>query len=211
MENTYSPPSKDDIVSLFCLASNNDKRSELLAQSFYYYCAGSDPTPIIAFGAKFPLYVYVDSLICCNKFSVSTEKLYDRLHCKYKLIERNRTNSLVIRGAQNIEYTEWRDVDNKIFYIAYIQNDAAATYRKLYGVQSNNNYILPACICNYRNELVGSENYNILSTMEKRVEYILGYCYSDKYKIINSFKYFGDYSFDHECQVELWKRRYYFL
>ena len=39
----------------------------LLEASLFYYCSGKDPTPVVAFGAEYPLYVYVDSLVYQRK------------------------------------------------------------------------------------------------------------------------------------------------
>lgn len=50
---------------LCCLLENgisNNNERELLAQSFFYYCCGKDPTPIVHFGSDYPLYIYSDTL-----------------------------------------------------------------------------------------------------------------------------------------------------
>ena len=203
MECTYSTYDKEKILGIFKLNNDNNNRREILSQSLYYYCSGIDPTPVFAFGAKFPLYIYVDNLIYCDAFHIATQKLYERLCCRYETTEKIKVTELAIFGINNIEVTEWRDAEKQSFYIVYVQNDAADTYDKLYQVGSN--YIMPKCICNYRNEH-GYES--ILSTVEKRVQYILGHCYSSKYEMIDSFEYFGDYSGD---KVDLWKRMYYLL
>ena len=46
---------------------------EHLKESLFYYCAGKDPSPIIAFKNTYPLYAYVDKKDYSNE-------LYKRLN-----------------------------------------------------------------------------------------------------------------------------------
>ena len=55
---------------------------EHLKESLFYYCAGKDPSPIIAFKNTYPLYAYVDKKDYSNE-------LYKRLNNhNFKLIEK---------------------------------------------------------------------------------------------------------------------------
>ena len=62
----------------------------LLENSLFYYCSGNDPSPIFAFGTKFPLYIYVDSFIFMKEpFPIAAEWLYNKLkELKFTLKEK---------------------------------------------------------------------------------------------------------------------------
>ena len=50
----------DKLCNLFENGISNDDDRELLANSLFYYCCGADPSPIMAFGSDYHLYVYAD-------------------------------------------------------------------------------------------------------------------------------------------------------
>lgn len=74
---------KDLIADVYNIIENgisNNAERELLAQSLFYYCSGIDPTPIIAFGSDYPLYIYSDIIDYGNgDFNKTMNVLYERL------------------------------------------------------------------------------------------------------------------------------------
>ena len=78
---------------------------ELLEASLFYYCSGKDPTPVVAFGAEYPLYVYVDSLVYQRKDLDGTlQDLYDRLRkSRFRMAEQLR---LPVEGTPTLKGAE---------------------------------------------------------------------------------------------------------
>ncbi len=197
--------SKKQVLQLFSENLRDAAQKEMLAKSLYYYCAGCDPTPVLAFGAQIPLYIYVDTLRTAPSFADATGKLYDRLQGTFELIETVTIPTPNLRGAQNVTLTVWNDVERGAFYLLFIQQDAEEAFRVLYAEDTN--FIMPACVCNIKYECTKG----ILDTVEKRVRYVLGHCFSDKYKVVDRAPYHGDYNVSGTPEVELWERMYYCL
>ena len=190
---------------LCCLLENgisNNNERELLAQSFFYYCCGKDPTPIVHFGSDYPLYIYSDTLPGVS-FENEIEMLHKRLHNKgYVLIEKESFTKW--KNLENVSLSLWATSDNNYFSLIYVQNDAEETFRRIYSDKEN--YIQPRCICNYRYE--GS--FPFLQQIEKRAEYVFGYCSNDsKYKSIAEYDYYGDY--ERNTKVKLYRRRFWYV
>ena len=180
--------------------SNNNER-ELLAQSLFYYCCGKDSTPIVHFGADYPLYIYSDTLFGENSDN-EIEELYRRIQNKgFILVETEKFKKW--KNVDNVYLSLWLTLDNRYFSLIYVQNDAEETFRKIYS--DNNNYIQPKCICNYRDEGV----FPFISQIEKRAEYIFGYCFNGKYKSIAEYDYYGDY--EKNSKVELYRRCFWYV
>lgn len=157
---------------------------ELLKESLFYYCAGKDPSPIIAFKTNFPLYVYVDKKDYSNE-------LYKRLsNHNFKLIEKQEI-------LPNTTLSVWKYNENT-FYLIYAQNDASMAFKKIY------DNIIPKCVCNYRYEL---SNRSLLQQIEKRADYILGHCFDDKFIVVDEIQYYGDYSFNKDVKIKLYKQK----
>lgn len=179
-----------------------DSIRDLLGQSLFYYCSGKDPTPIAAFGAKTPLYVYVD----INKdFVTGTQELYDRLkNLNFYHIESHalRTTGR-LQKAKNAELTLWNTDKGESFILLFVQGDAIEGFKSIY--TDSINYIQPKCICNCRYEL---NDLDVFYQLEKRVEYILGHCYNPKYRCIQEYDYLGDYA---SFKVGLFHRFFYYL
>lgn len=178
----------------------------LLENSFFYYCSGNDPSPIFAFGAKFPLYIYVDSYIFMREnYTDASEWLYKKLiELKFILKEKYTLESngrFKKCETKEIQLTLWEDYKHDKFYLLYIQADAIKTCSNLF--KYNYGYILPKCVCNYRYEL--SKEYTILDTIEKKVPFIFGYAYGNNYKSIGQYPYIGN--FGGSDQIILFKKK----
>lgn len=157
---------------------------EILKESLFYYCAGKDPSPIIAFKNNYPLYVYVDKKDYSNE-------LYKRLNDhNFKLIEKQEI-------LPDTTLSMWK-YDENTFYLIYAQNDASVAFKKIYGD------IIPKCICNYRYEL---SNKTLLQQAEKETTYILGHCFDDNFMVIDEIQYYGDYSFNKDVKIKLYKEK----
>jgi hypothetical protein len=209
--------SKQSMHAIASMLENDilgDDVKDMLGQSLFYYCSGIDPTPIAAFGAKIPLYIYVDSLVSMkNDFSAEVQELYGRLeNLNFHLAETHTLNSTGrLQKTRNTELTLWKTLSGESFLLLFVQDDAIRGFESIYQDSANYiNYIQPKYICNYRYELV---NLGILTQIEKRVEYILGYCFNQKYRCVEEYDYYGDYSFDSACKmkVKLYHRFFYYL
>jgi hypothetical protein len=206
--------------------SDNDGR-ELLANSLFYYCSGSDATPIIAFGERYPLYIYVDTVQYDNgDFYKATEKLYLRLKeagfLKTDYVHKegfDRKNNQSKPIIKRLDLTRWSSMDSGSFNLLYAQGDAPTVYCKLYSDVDRGghcNWIQPKCVCNYKYEIMPSveveclngNSKGILHHVEKRVEYIMGQANSEHYKKVGEYKYYGDYGGD---VIPFFKRLCYYV
>lgn len=200
----------DTLHNLFENGISNDFDRELLAQSLFYYCCGKDPTPIISFGSDYPLYIYSDIInYGFGDYKAETEELYQRLNrAGYEMMDtHNLAKSKRWNGVENIVLTQWMTPQKAIIYLIYVQNDAEETFRKIYS--DNGNYIQPKCICNYRYEFINPNSQGLINTIEKRTEYIFGYCSNQKYKSIGEYDYYGDY--DDNAKVQLFHRMFWYV
>ena len=226
-----------DIKERICRIVTNgvidDVDREILANSLYYYCCDTDLTPLIAFGNQYKLYVYVDIVgYGSGDFIALTEGMYRRLedfgfkktcsvHNGSRYIE-NESKPVFEQSALTgwIKKSDCSNEEDEPFYILYIQGDAPTVYRILYSAQDcggHSNYIMPKCVCNYYYEILPYENVlcrinnycsqDILAHVEKRVEYIMGHCHSNKYREIGLYKYNGQ----GDEVVPLYKRICYYL
>lgn len=198
------------LQELFQKENLNNKDREILANSLYYYCCGKDPSPIIAFGAEYPLYIYVDIVdYGCGNFEQETQELYERLKNNgFKLLEVEKLiNSKRLYSSNNNTLTMWNTPQEEKFFLLYVQGDAIKVFRSIYS--DNMNFIQPKCICNYRNEIFRSIEPDFLKTIEKRTEYIFGYCYNEKYKCIAKYKYYGDY--EKNTEISLFHRTFWYV
>ena len=114
------------------------------------------------------------------------------------------------RKIKTILLTKWAD-KNGTFYLAYLQGDALVVFDSLYRDDIKGcNSIQPRCICNYRYDCDNPIwERNKLSFLEKRAEYLFGYCYSDKYRCIGEYDYYGDYGT--VTKIPLYRRRYWYV
>lgn len=190
----------DEITSGKYSLSKNMK--SLFEQSLFYYCSGNDPSPIAAFGATFPLYIYVDSFIFMREnYMDASEWLYQKLFELRFILKEKRLLDPIGRlsncEAKNIQLTLWEDNKQKQFYLLYIQADAIKTCSKLF--KDDFNYFIPKCICNHQYEL-NKEN-TILDTIEEKVPFIFGYAYGDKYRCISQYQYIGNFGSPEEINL----------
>ena len=170
-----------------------------LEKSLFYYCCGKDPTPIVAFGGDFPLYVYADLVgYGSGDFGMETGGLYGRL-------ERHgfeRTDSEELRpdglpGVKRAESTAWRPRNGHPFCLLYIQGDAAEVYRALYA-DGRGGHVRPRCICNYRCEMFGD---NPMTAVEREVESVMGHCHDKSFRQVGTYPYLGDWGADGEIDL----------
>ena len=197
----------DEVLSLFENGVQNDDHRELLAGSLFYYCSGNDPTPILYFGNRCSLYVYVD---LWENFEESKEKLYAKLNNSgYDMFTESRIVKLRkcrYRQFKNAELTKWKE-----FFILYIQGDANESFEAVYrdaDACQYENYIQPKVICNFSYDLfyTAGERRSVMFSAEKRVEYVMGHCFSEKYKLIDSIKkYMGGNT------VNIFHRKYWYV
>jgi hypothetical protein len=197
--------------NVFSFLENNeltDKSRDILGQSLFYYCSGVDPTPIVAFGAKIPLYVYVDSF-CIESGSIpqKIQILYDRLNSRgFKLVKARQLKTLGrFNMANYAELTEWNTISGDSFMLLFVVGDAKESYENIYSESSN--YIQPKYVCNYRYE---TPSLGILKVVEKRAEYILGHCFNSKYRCVEEIDYLGDYGSPSD-KLQLYRRHFYYL
>lgn len=212
---------------------HTDDDRELLGNSFFYYCCGSDPTPIIAFGDRYPLYVYVD-LVGYGKgvFGEETKKLYQRIEkAGFK-----RTNS-IHTGAQysvesysaaskpiikQLELSRWLSKEEKDFHLLFIQGDAYSVFSKLYfdkDLFGHSNFIKPHCIYTCNPDLIQSKDVqcepnpncacSALRQAEKRANKVMGDCFHGRnYMESEEYDYYGDC--DQIKKIVLYKRICYY-
>jgi len=179
-----------DVYNILKNGIQSDEDRELLGRSMFYYCCGKDPTPVIAFGAEYPLYVYVDSLTFGQDgLESEVHELHSRLEQKGFRCYTSEFFDSPVNPRGNI--SQWRDDKNNTFVIVYIKEDAEKAFRKIYNDDDKYNYIQPKCICNIKYEC---PEFGLLNAVEKRVQYILGHSKSPKYKKTADVDYFGDYS-----------------
>ena len=200
------------MLDLACALQGCDKMSEefkeLLGQGLFYYCAGVDASPIVALGEKMALYVYVDTLAFMHKdFGHAMQGLCNDLAKRgFTLTQRRRLDCVGrLKDAKNAELSSFHTEGGTTVLLLYVQGDAVANYRRIFG--DGDNFVMPKCICNYREEL---RCHDILRQVEKRVEYILGHCFNSKYRPVDNFDYLGSYGSKNE-KMTLYKRHYYYL
>ena len=195
--NAYNLESMCDLIEKG-IRDNRDR--EILGNSLFYYCCGKDITPIRAFGHKYPLYIYSDIIdYGLGDFYNETQLLYSRLEKHgFKLLDKRE-----IKADKKTVLTMWNSPQQESFFLLYAGYDAVSTFKSIYS--DNGNYIQPKCICNYRCEI----NSDYFSAIEKRTEYILGYCFSDKYNRIAEYDYYGDY--EKNTKVTLFHRAFWYV
>ena len=193
------PPIRDMVVyGVHCTAGN-----AMLEKSLFYYCCGKDPTPIIAFGGRHPLYVYADLVDYGNgDFGRETGELYARLgRHGFDKAASEELHPSGLPGVQRAGLTEWRAKGERPFCLLYLQGDAAKVYRAVYN-DGRGGTIRPQCICNFRYEMFGD---NPMTEVEREVESVMGHCHDKAFQKVGAYRYWGDWGGDEE--VGLYRRR----
>lgn len=204
----------ENLCKLFEKGIQNNQDRAILGQSLFYYCCGKDPTPIIAFGHDYPLYIYSDIVdYGSGDFDAETQILYERLeHAGFQLCDMRE----VKLGDKSV-LTMWNTLQEKSFFLLYVKNDASEIFDKIYFDNEKNDDIKPKCICNYRYEFFegirkppyGDSNHDFFNRIEKRIEYIFGYCDNEKYQCIGEYDYYGDYG--KNTKVPLFQRMFWYF
>lgn len=176
--------------------------TQFLRESLFYYCSGKDATPVSAFGADVPLYVYSDSFKYMRvDFNGATKALYNQLKKLGHTVEEVRRLPLtgITSVCQNAEISLWKNVNDRRFILLYTQSDAVNLYEKIYFSEN----LLPKYFCNYRYEM---SHRGVMEQDEKRAEYILGHCHSEEFECVGEYDYLGDYVFEKKTKVKLYRR-----
>ncbi len=209
----------DRLCHLFKNGITDDDDRELLGNSLFYCCCGMDPTPLIAFGSQYPLYVYVD----IEGFDVNTTMLFQRL-CKagYSLVKsRELPKSGPLRDVKNAVLAHFKapksntisqSISNDCIYLLYAQSGASKAYHSIYQDTDKGghlNCILAKCLCNIRCEFFNEIDGVSMDQLARRTEYVFGHNYSDKYKCIAEYDYWGDYD-SHMSKIPLYHRKYWY-
>jgi len=199
-------PTAKDILSLLSSGISTASQKAILGQSVYYYCSGIDPTPVSVFGCAPALYVYVDKLVAIHRdFAESLTALCHRIaQLGYVLKETFPLKNIpLLSGAERAALCSFSSGDDQ-FFLLFVQSDAENAFTHLYGHDAN--YIQPLCVCNFRYESSG----HTLRTLEKRVAYILGHAFGEKYRPVGEYPYLGDYGGKGQ-NVTLYRRTHYYL
>ncbi len=177
----------DRVIALMKDGIHDHDDRELLGSSLFYYCSGNDPTPIVSFGDKYPLYVYSDILMFAKDRIAFVGMLYCELE-KRGFTCREKKEVTAKARFFCAEVSLWNTPDGGAFVLVFSKEDAEKTFNRLYYDEQARNTILPKCICNYRFEFDGRSKYewDFFHAIEKRTEYILGYESCDKYKHIDT-------------------------
>ena len=185
------------------LPPTDDARA-LLEKSLFYYCSGKDPTPIAAFGAKIPLYIYVDSFIFMQgSFEEETKTLYDRLEkLGFRLDDkRELRHARRWESTRKAELTLWQDGAGEAFLLLFVKGDAIKVFQSIYGDPEN--FVQPESFCNFRYELPGAE---ALRQAERGARNVLGYCFDLNFQCVGEFAYHGDWDDREACKVKWFQR-----
>lgn len=183
----------DQITGLYesGIVDNDDR--ELLGNSLFYYCAGSDPTPIIAFGADYSLYIYSDIQLDGCGFESATKELHEFLkQAGYGMTRKQNMKEIRRWEHKKTELTEWKTSRDQFFYLLYTECGAGNTFSHIYSDKDKNNYsnfIQPKCVSNLRYEIWDQTELSQLRQIEKRAEYVFGHCFSKKYKHIAEYRH----------------------
>ena len=173
----------DSVLNGLCSEKPTDKIGDILEKSLFYYCAGKDPTPIIAMYRDFPLFIYSDIMkygrgSLEEELSVLTDRLVSH---GFEALRRESID--IPLAARLCEYKK----DERAFLLLYVKGDSLEAYRAIYGTEDR---LLPTCIANYRYEM----DTRYFLKIEKRVKYVLGHSYDKEHRPVRELKYYGDYS-----------------
>lgn len=181
---------------------------DLLNKSCYYYCSGSDITPIVAFEEFIHSYIYCDNCHLQN-FDTALSILKNKLRNKgfYEIQKLNiDSNFLNFYDFKNNlipshiilfspipkgEFSIWNK-GNHLYSLLYLCWDDICALKYLY----IENAIFPIAICNCNPEDGNIVPKNITITEKYLPKYIIGHCgmISDKFEEIGKVEYFGDYA-----------------
>ena len=152
----------------------------LLSDSLFYYCAGKDPSPIIAFYKDYPLFIYSDLLKHRENWRDETVGvLFRRLREHGFTVSEVEYANLLDGGV-----TALCEKEGASLLILYIRGDAWRCYKEIYGEE-----YLPSCIANYRYEM----NSAPFGGYERLVKRIIGHAFTGVHRVALEIPYFGDY------------------
>lgn len=138
------------------------------------------------------------------------EYFYDGARYGRKLTREDSSKPIIKQS----ELSRWLSGEENDFYLLYVQGDAYTVYSELYD-DNGRGAILPKCICNFLYEVMPScgivcydiqTSWELLTKIEKQVEYVMGERKDKSYKEIARFKYYGGYRDTESCTIPLFKR-----
>ena len=115
----------NQLISIIETGISADEDRELLSSSLFYYCCGKDPTPIVAFGDKYKLYIYSDILIGVD-FLAETQALCERICNVGYNLQWNKALTPTARWEKgtNIYLSQFGVPNGNNFFLLFIQADA---------------------------------------------------------------------------------------
>lgn len=184
------------------------KIEDILNESCFYYCSGSDITPIIAFEEFIYSYIYCDN---CEyqDFDIALSSLKEKLRDKeFNEIQKINidSNFLNLRGLKNDsipshirlvspipkgEFSIWKK-GSHLYSLIYLCWDDICVLHDLY----IKNEIYPIAICNSNPESGNIYPENIRLKESNWPKYIIGHCnkISETFIEIGKVEYYGNYS-----------------
>ncbi len=176
------------ITSIIQRGIKTDEERELLGNSLFYLCSGIDPSPVLAFEADYPLYIYADINL---EYEKELPGFYMQIQERGNSLE--SSESLLDKEGK-VFVSRWLTADNKPFCVVYYLSDAVSVFSKIYSdydAGDRPNFILPKCVCNYRYEFLDEESdfsYAFCKRITYKTEYIYGECLNDKYSLVGTYE-----------------------
>ena len=198
------------------------KIENILEESCFYYCSGSDITPIIAFEGYVHSFIYSDNCVFQNydeglsnlkaklrkneykeiqKINIDLE--YSSIHkselALIKLTEYKQIQNPIPTGELSI----WRK-ENNLFTLLYLCWDDICVWKNLFERKK----IYPTVICAWQ-----PENNNMSDNVwneSNLPQYLVGHSIhigKDLYKEIGKIEYTGDYSVGESQCIPLYEKR----
>ncbi len=215
----------DDDLRHITMEMLHTETKDIIDNSCFYYCSGSDITPIIAFEGFIHSFVYSDNCVhqnydealfklknkLRNENYIEIQKInidlsFFRLH-KFDLATIRIPNySRIVKPLPSGEFSVWRK-EKKYVSLLYLCWDDICVWKNLY----ERNNIYPIAICNWRPE--SSNMYNIdnffVWNEANLPQYVIGHAnHLDeiKYKEVGKVKYFGDYFNENTLYLPLFEK-----
>jgi hypothetical protein len=202
------------------------KIEHILNQSCFYYCSGSDITPIVAFEGYVHSFIYSDNCVYQN-YDKALFQLKDKLQKKefeeiqkvnidldFFRLHKSDLAKIILPKGRHIykpipsgEFSIWKK-GNSYFSLLYLCWDDICVWRNLYEREQ----IYPIAICRWQPE--NSNMYNednfIVWNENNLPQYIIGHAYNletNHYDELGKVEYFGGYSVDKTRSIPLYEKR----
>lgn len=175
----------EDLMEILKHGIRTENQRELMGNSLLYYCCGADISPVIAYGAKIPLYVYNNS--------GREDKYADLMNTMIErgfLPEENR----LLENEQKIPMfaSKWFNKNGFYVRILYTYEPLEKMFHNLYvDTTGHIGIIRPKYVCNLGyafNEKISKKTQKLLKQIERQAEYIIGFCSDKKYKEVETIE-----------------------